>query len=67
MAIVPSSFSTLPTGGVVYRPLQASRDKSRLAVLAQPGAQQDDWSQQIAQLAADALRSLEVRLTARPR
>ena len=67
VAIVPSSFSTLPTGGVVYRPLQASRDKSRLAVLAQPGAQQDDWSQQIAQLAADALRSLEVRLTARPR
>jgi len=67
VAIVPSSFSTLPTGGVAYRPLQASRDKSRLAVLAQPGAQQDDWSQQIAQLAADALRSLEVRLTARPR
>lgn len=62
VAIVPASFSTLPVGDVVFRPLEASRDKSCLAVLARPGQQQDGWSAQIAQLAADELASLAQRL-----
>ena len=62
VAIVPASFSTLPVGDVVFRPLEASRDKSCLAVLARPGQQQDGWSAQIAQLAAAELESLAQRL-----
>lgn len=40
VAIVPSSFATLYRGQVVFRPLQAARHSSRLAVLAAPQALQ---------------------------
>ena len=66
VAIVPASFSTLPAAGVVFRPLEASRDKSRLAILGRPGQQQDGWSQQVAQLAAAELESLAARLAGGP-
>ncbi len=66
VAIVPASFSTLPAAGVVFRPLGASRDKSRLAILGRPGQQQDGWSQQVAQLAAAELESLAARLAGGP-
>ena len=66
VAIVPASFSTLPAAGVVFRPLGASRDKSRLAILGRPGQQQDGWSQQVAQLAAAELESLSARLAGGP-
>ena len=66
VAIVPASFSTLPAAGVVFRPWDASRDKSRLAILGRPGQQQDGWSQQVAQLAAAELESLAARLAGGP-
>lgn len=39
VAIVPSSFATLYRGKLVFRPLEAARYQSRLAVLAVPGTQ----------------------------
>ena len=65
VAIVPSSLSTLGDlagGAVVFRPLDIAQGKSRLAVLARAGQPQDAWSEQVAQLAADALTELGQRL-----
>jgi len=63
VAIVPSSFATLYRGKVLFRPLEASRYKSRLAVLEAPaGDTPRDEAARVARAAAEELRQLGRRL-----
>lgn len=67
VAIVPSSFATLYRGKVVFRPLEAARYQSRLAVLAIPGTQAEVDGQpgdaaRVAQAAVLELRQFARRL-----
>jgi DNA-binding transcriptional LysR family regulator len=64
VAIVPSSAALLPVPDVVFRRLQASGLRSRLAVLRAPRAGHEAWEERIAAIVVAEVKALGRRLAA---
>lgn len=62
VAIVPASAAILPVPSVVFRRLQASPTRSRLAVLRAQRADREGWEEQIAAIVVAETRALGRRL-----